>query len=117
MKRFEVFHQTSLRRILVIRWFFHVSNGEVLKRAGIKSIETFVSSARLCWYGHVVRMPHTRLPKFEAQLREEVGRLRGRPRKNWKVSVLEDAANFAGFDRIDNDTVQALASDRVDGDA
>ena len=57
MKRFEVFHLTSLRRILKIKWFFHVSNEEVLRRAGIKSIETFIGSARLSWYGHVVRMP------------------------------------------------------------
>ncbi|XP_063679285.1 uncharacterized protein LOC134814892 [Bolinopsis microptera] len=42
MKRFEVFHLTSLRRILKIKWFFHVSNEEVLRRAGIKTIETFI---------------------------------------------------------------------------
>ena len=47
MKRFEVFHQTSLRRILRIKWFFHVTNEEVLRRAGIKSVETFISAARL----------------------------------------------------------------------
>ena len=61
MKRFEVFHQTSLRRILKIKWFFHVSNEEVLRRAGIKSIETFISAARLRWYGHVARMPEERV--------------------------------------------------------
>ena len=64
MKRFEVFHQTSLRRILKIKWFFHVSNEEVLKRAEIKSIQTFISAAGLRWYGHVARMPDERLPKF-----------------------------------------------------
>ncbi|XP_063676884.1 uncharacterized protein LOC134813127 [Bolinopsis microptera] len=47
MKRFEVFHLTSLRRILKIKWFFHVSNEEVLRRAVIKSIETFIGAARL----------------------------------------------------------------------
>ena len=52
MKRFEVFHQTSLRRILRIRWYYHVSNEEVLRHAGIKSIETSISAARLRWFGH-----------------------------------------------------------------
>ena len=48
MKRFEVFHQRSLRRILKIKWFFHVSNEEVLKRANIRSIETFTLSYPKC---------------------------------------------------------------------
>ena len=114
MKRFEVFHQTSLRRILKIKWFFHVSNEEVLKRAGITSIETYISAARLRWYGHVVRMPDSRLPKFLLDWKPNYGkRSRGRPRKNWKACVLEDAANFTGVNNIDNDTVQALAGNRV----
>ncbi|KAL5260839.1 hypothetical protein ACHWQZ_G006766 [Mnemiopsis leidyi] len=75
MKRFEVFHQTSLRRILRIKWFYHVSNEEVLRRAGIKPVETFISAARLRWYGHVVRMP-------EAQLWKEV---EGQTRKGLEV--------------------------------
>ena len=114
MKRFEVFHQTSLRRILKIKWFFHVSNEEVLKRAGITSIETYISAARLRWYGHVVRMPDSRLPKFLLDWKPNYGkRSRGRPRKNWKACVLEDAAIFTGVKNIDNDTVQALAGNRV----
>ena len=65
VKRFEVFHQISLRRILRIRWYYHiVSNEEVLRCAGIKSIATFISAARLRWFGHVSRMPDSRLPKF-----------------------------------------------------
>ena len=47
MKRFEVFHLISLRRILKIKWFYHVSNDEVLRRAGVKSIDTFISSVLL----------------------------------------------------------------------
>jgi hypothetical protein len=39
--------------------------------------------------------------------------LRGRPRKNWKAYVLEDATNFRGVNNIDNNTVKALASDRL----
>ena len=35
------------------------------------------------------------------------------PRENWKACVQEDAAGFAGVDDIDNDTVQAKASDQV----
>jgi transcription termination factor 2 len=51
-----------------------VSNEEILKRAGIKSIETFISTARLRWYGHIVRMPDSRLPKFLLDLKPKYGK-------------------------------------------
>ena len=114
LKRFEVFHQRALRRILKIKWFYHVSNDEVLRRAGIKSVETFISAARLRWYGHVVRMPDTRLPKYLLNWKPNHGkRSRGRPVKNWMACILEDAANFTGVDNISIDTVQTLATNRV----
>jgi hypothetical protein len=51
-------------------------------------------------------MPDTRKPKFLLDWKPNLGnRSRGRPRKNWKACVLEDVANFAGVDNIDNDTV------------
>ena len=40
-------------------------------------------------------------------------RSRGRPRKNWKTCVLEDAAKFTGVENIDNNTTEALATNRV----
>ena len=92
-----------------MKFYFHVFNEEVLRRAGIKSVETFISAARLRWYGHVARMPDSRLPKFLLDWKPNYGkRSRGRPRKNWKTCVLEDAANFAGVNDIDMETAQAL---------
>ena len=64
MKSFEVFHLTSLRRILTIKWFYHVSNGEVLRLAGVVFIKTSIGSARLQWFGHVFRLPETSQRKF-----------------------------------------------------
>ena len=114
MKRFERFHQRSLRRTLKIKWFFHVSNEEVLKRANIRSIETFISAAILRWYGHVVRMPENRFQKFLLNWLPNYGkRLRGRPRKNWNACVLEDMAKFTSEHNINSNGVQALAADRV----
>ena len=115
MKRFEVFHQTSLRRILRIRWYYHVSNEEVLSRAGIKKIETFISAARLRWFGHVSRMSESRIPKFLLNWTPNYGkRSRGRPRKCWKSCILEDAANFTGAKNINIEAVNTLAADRLE---
>ena len=47
MKRFEVFHQRCLRRILTIKWFNRVKNADVLKRARINCIETYIAIAAM----------------------------------------------------------------------
>jgi hypothetical protein len=87
-----------------------VLNDEVLKRAGVKSIETFISAARLRWYGHVCQNARHQTAKvltgLETQLWEKVERE--------APQELEGLyTNFAGIDNINKDTVQALASDRV----
>lgn len=62
LHRFEVFHQRCLRRILRIRWFHRVRNAEVLERARVNPIDTYIGANRLRWFGHVSRMPDSRLP-------------------------------------------------------
>ena len=62
MKWYEVFHQTSLRWILKINGYFihDVQRGD-FEQAGVRTIETFISVARLWQYaGHLVRMSDER---------------------------------------------------------
>ena len=74
-----------------IKWLYHVSNDKLLRCAGVIDTGHF---HRFC-YGHVVRMPETRLPNFLLEWKPNYGkRLRGRPRKDWMARVLEDAAMF-----------------------
>lgn len=113
MKRFEVFHQRCLRRILRIKWFNRVSNVEILNRARINSIETYIAAMRLRWYGHVVRMPDERLPKYLINWTPKHGkRSRGRPRQSWINCVRDDAASFTGIGDIACPTMASMASDR-----
>ena len=62
--RLEVFHQRCLRRILRIKWYHRTRNADVLERARINPIETYVGANRLRWFGHVSRMPDTRMPQY-----------------------------------------------------
>ena len=113
MKRFEVFHQRCLRGILKIRWQNHVRNDEVLNLAQITSVEVTIASMRLRWYGHVVRMPEERLPKFILDNKPNYGKhSRGRPRKSWLDCIKEDANNFTGNDGLNLEEVRVLAHDR-----
>ena len=54
----------TLRRILRIRWFHRVKNEEVLRRATIKPIRDLICNKRMSWFGHVVKMPAERLPRY-----------------------------------------------------
>ena len=52
------FHIRCLQFILGLRWWHKVTHSEIRSRAGIPSIESML----LRWMGHVIRMPHSRLP-------------------------------------------------------
>lgn len=111
--RLEVFHQRCLRRILRIKWYHRTRNVDVLERARINPIETFVGANRLRWFGHVSRMPDDRMPKYLLDWTPAHGkRSRGRPRTSWQKCVLEDASVFLKDPDIVLDKVKELASDR-----
>ena len=112
--RLEVFHQRCLRRILRIKWYHRTRNVDVLERARINPIETFVGANRLRWFGHVSRMPEHRTPKYLLDWKPAHGkRSRGRPRRNWQKCVLEDAATFSGEADIQLDKAKELAQHRT----
>ena len=113
MKRMETFHQRCLRRILRIRWFHRVRNEDVLQRAKTTDLESHISSMRLRWFGHVARMPETRLPNYLLEWTPNHGkRSRGRPKKSWLKVVNEDAAAFTGNNDISIGQSKDLARDR-----
>ena len=46
-----------------IKWSDYVSNVEVLRRAGLDSVEAVLTTMQLRWTGHVIRMEDHRIPK------------------------------------------------------
>ena len=86
---------------------------EILKRASIKSIETFISADGLRWYGHVARMPEERLPQFLLNWNPNYGKSSGAgreaPKKTgdpvfWRMQLTLEVSTT--YD-IDLSTVQA----------
>ena len=61
LKLLEGFHQRCLRQILHIKCQSHVSDTEVLGKAGLPSIQSMVMKRCLRWVGHIVRMDNGRL--------------------------------------------------------
>ena len=84
----EGFHQRCLRQILHIKWQTHVSDTEVLEKAGIPSIQSMVMRNCLWWVGHIVRMDDGRLPRqlFYDEMWEGKGSA-SKPKKRFKDTV------------------------------
>ena len=96
MRKLEAAHHKWLRRILGITWRDMVTNEEVRKRTGMGKIEDTLRKSRLRWFGHMHRMDTNRLPKQVLHWTPREGkRRRGRPRKNWNSTIVEDLRTIA----------------------
>ena len=58
----ESFHIRRLQLILGLRWWHKVTHSEIRSRTGTPTFEYMLIHRQLRWLGHVIRMPHSRLP-------------------------------------------------------
>ena len=81
-------YMRHLRAIINASWKDKITNTEVLKKAGLPSMEDMLTQTNLRWLGHVEMMDHQRLPRqlLYSQLCEGK-RSRGRPRLRFKDTV------------------------------
>ena len=86
----STFQMSCLRRICGVSRMDHVSNVEILSKCQTFSVESQLRSKRLRWYGHVCRMPDTRLPKKVLYGQVKGKGVVGRPRKIWNDVLLSD---------------------------
>ena len=67
-RRMEVFHNRCLRRICQIFWPNQISNNELYKKTGSRSITKEITHRRLRWLGHVLRMEQDHITKVDLLL-------------------------------------------------
>ena len=77
------FHIRRLQLIPRLRWWHKVTHSEIRSRAGIPSIETMLLHRQVRRLGHVIRMPHSRLPHcvLHGQLRLGHGSFGGQKKR------------------------------------
>ena len=77
-----------LQAIMNISWKDKITHIEVLKQAGLPSMEDMLIQMNLRWLGHVERMDHQRLPRqlLYSQLCKSKRNV-GRPRLTFKATV------------------------------
>ena len=108
--KLEAVQQRHLRRIMKIKWSDRVSNVEVLRRAGLDSIEATLATMQLRWTGHVVRMENDRIPKqlFYGELEEGKRRVGGQ-----KLRYKDVVKRHLKAANIDVNSWEELAADRI----
>lgn len=109
-RRLNALHLRWLRRLLGIAWQDHVTNIDVLAKAGLPSMHAMLSQRRLRWLGHVSRMHDSRIPKDILYGELATGtRPTGRPALRLK-DVLKRDLKTGGFNPSE---LEAAASDRI----
>ena len=94
--KIEAFDYRCLRKILNIDWRLHISNQQIRDTVGIPSACDIIKRQRLKWFGHVIRMENTRLPRQILLKWEPPNRkiTRGRPITTWKTTIERDLKNI-----------------------
>ena len=93
-----------------INWWDKVTNEEVLKRAGSRSLFQSLKTRRMRWLGHLRRIPDGRLPKDILFSELSHGRRgRGRPLLRFKDVAKRDLNDLG----IDATEWEHLAEDRL----
>ena len=70
-----------------IRWFEHISEEQVRERSDQKSVIEKIRYHRWRWYGHVLRMPESRLPEQALNWTPEVSRRVERPKDTLRRTI------------------------------
>ena len=113
LQRLDAFYHRCLRQILKIRWVHHVTNREVRQRTRYCSIGIIISTNRLTYFGHVARMPETRLPKYMLDwIPTHSCRSAGRRRITLFDCLTEDLQWFSEIDGCDIKMGKEWAQDR-----
>ena len=88
--KIRVFESNCLRKIMDIKWYEHVTEEEVRRRSGQRSVIDKLRTHRWRYYGHVLRMGEERLPKQVLSWTPEGSRRRGRPKETWRRTIQRD---------------------------
>ena len=89
--RLLMFEMTCLRKILGITRMDTVKNVTIGKQLNMQqTVINQICQKRLRYFGHIERMPATRLPKIALEGRIKGNRPRGRPPKRWSDCLNTD---------------------------
>ena len=90
-QKLQVFVNKCLRRILKIRWPETIRNTDLHKKCKIDELQKLIKRRKWSWIGHTLRRGNGEIAKQALDWNPQGTRKRGRPRRTWRRSVLEEA--------------------------
>jgi len=110
----NVFNRRCLRDILGVSWKDHMTNEELLQKAGVGDLQDTVATRRRRFIGHVLRLPTSRPASLVLDWTSEGGRRRrGRPKRTWRDTFAEDMREMGVSGSGTHDEDRSVASDRT----
>ena len=91
-RRFTVFENKALRRILKVKWQDKVTNASIREVTQVPWLDEVLMTWRWRWFGHVMRREPTRIVTSVHKWRPDGSRRRGRPRPTWLRTMQREAA-------------------------
>ena len=111
--KLRLFHARCVRAMCRVNrahtWKHHISSGDLIKRTGLRPIESYITQCQLRWAGHISRMSMERLPRKMISSWVRNKRPRGCPRFTYGRGLYK-ALKIA---KIDKKNWHELASDRT----
>ncbi|XP_053388037.1 uncharacterized protein LOC123543008 [Mercenaria mercenaria] len=86
-KKLQVFINTSLRRILRIRWPERISNQELWQRTNQRPIAEEIQIKKWRWIGHTIRRGQSCTARHSLDWNPQGSRRRGRPVQTWRRTL------------------------------
>jgi hypothetical protein len=107
-QKLQSFINRCLRRILNVRWPEVISNIMLWETTGEKPTELQIKKRKWKWIGQTVRKDENAVERIALEWNSRGTRTRGRPKKTWRRSVMEEAQREERTWR----EVKMLATDR-----
>ena len=93
-KKFDVFHQRCLQKILKISYLDHITNDEVIRRTQSRRLQDIVTERRVKFAGQILRISKDRPAKVAMKWQPLLGeRKRGRPKITWRRTFKKDLSS------------------------
>jgi hypothetical protein len=70
------------------------TNDELDKLIKHQNIINHIKALRLCWFGHVQRMPGSRTVKKIFNWTPLTARIKGRPKQRWEDNIIQDICHL-----------------------
>jgi hypothetical protein len=107
-QKLQSFINRCLRRILNVRWPDVISNIMLWETTGETPVEFQIKKRKWKWIGHSIRKDENAVERIALDWNPQGTRKRGRPKKTWRRSVMEEARKEGKTWR----EVKRLAADR-----